>query len=224
MNDLWQTYSSLFLNITKREKYLIITAGVSVIFLVVFSLFIDENLSESAKLDLKIIKIKQDNSSIKTTTQILANSLLDDVNAPLDDIIEQTNRTILSLDDTLLDLTSRMITPAQMRYALVDLLRLQSTISLKAFSALSVEPLAVKQPAYDTNQVFPSEALSLYKHSVKLVLSGSYFELRDYLASLEQLKWRFFWRAFEYRLIEYPVAELHIEIYSLSTKKEFLGV
>jgi len=38
------------------------------------------------------------------------------------------------------------------------------------------------------------------------------------------LSWKFFWQEFNYQLKEYPVSELEIEMYSLSTKREFIGV
>ena len=66
--------------------------------------------------------------------------------------------------------------------------------------------------------------IGLYRHRIILKLSGSFFQLRDYLNQLEQLPWKFFWEKFDYKLIKYPKGELQIEIYSLSLKKEFIGV
>jgi len=66
--------------------------------------------------------------------------------------------------------------------------------------------------------------LNLYRHAIKLKLSGGYFELRDYLLQLEQLKWQFFWQNFNFEVQEYPQSELEVIIYSLSTKQEFVGV
>ncbi len=68
------------------------------------------------------------------------------------------------------------------------------------------------------------EAIGLYRHTIKLKLKGSYFQLRDYLTQLESLPWKFFWEKFNYQLKEYPQGELEIEIYSLSLKQEFIGV
>jgi len=69
-----------------------------------------------------------------------------------------------------------------------------------------------------------ADDIGLYRHRITLKLSGSFFQLRDYLNQLEQLPWKFFWEKFDYKLIKYPKGELQIEIYSLSLKKEFIGV
>jgi MSHA biogenesis protein MshJ len=55
-------------------------------------------------------------------------------------------------------------------------------------------------------------------------LEGQYFDLRDYLSQIENLSWTFFWQRFDYQLGEYPVGQLSIEIYSLSTTSDFVGV
>jgi MSHA biogenesis protein MshJ len=224
MKDLWQKYADSFLHITSREQYLIITAGVTVIFLVMFSGFIDVNLSKTAKLDDKIKKITIENTNTGNMVNILQESLMSDVNLDINNKVERVDKGLLALDDELLELTSGLIDPIQMRYALIDLLQLQSSVSLNTFEVLPPVPLNIKQDTSDTSQVEPANQLTLYKHGIKLVLRGGFFQLRDYLSTLEQLEWQFFWRSFDYQIINYPTAELHIELYSLSTKKEFLGV
>ena len=69
-----------------------------------------------------------------------------------------------------------------------------------------------------------NQTINLYRHSIKLKLKGRYFNLRNYLSQLEGLSWKFFWQHFQYQVAEYPNSELEIEIYSLSTTREFIGI
>jgi hypothetical protein len=62
-----------------------------------------------------------------------------------------------------------------MRYALIDLLQLQSSVSLNTFEVLPPVPLNIKQDTSDTSQVEPANQLTLYKHGIKLVLRGGFF-------------------------------------------------
>jgi MSHA biogenesis protein MshJ len=59
---------------------------------------------------------------------------------------------------------------------------------------------------------------------MKIKLSGQYFQLRNYLAQLEQLSWTFFWQDFHLQVKDYPLNEVDITIYSLGAEKEFVGV
>ncbi len=224
MKALWQKYSNGFLNSTPREQYLIIFAGISAIVLIIYSNFIDPNLIKSASLEQKTSKLRSDNNTAISTIEILEQSLANDVNVAVGNKVERVDKVLLALDDDLLALTSGLINPLQMRYALVDLLQLQQNLTLNTFEVLSPEALTVKNANKTDSDQIAAKTLTLYKHPIKLVISGSYFQLRDYLVALEELEWRFFWRTFDYRMNEYPMAELHIELYSLSTKREFLGV
>lgn len=116
-----------------------------------------------------------------------------------------------------------------MRYALIDLLKTQPSVSLLSFEVIEAQPMTTGNQDKDSadknaENKNSEQSLTLYKHGIKLKLKGSYFKLRDYLSQLEQMQWTFFWQEFDYQLIEYPNSELSIEMYSLSTKKEFIGV
>ena len=116
-----------------------------------------------------------------------------------------------------------------MRYALIDLLKTQPSVSLLSFEVMAAQPMTAANQSTDNNEEAENKrtgehSLTLYKHGIKLKLKGSYFKLRDYLSQLEKMQWTFFWQEFDYQLIEYPNSELSIEMYSLSTQKEFIGV
>ena len=107
-------------------------------------------------------------------------------------------------------------------------MKLEKGVKITSFEVLNAAPLNIdstkKKSKEGKKQKAVDDTLLLYKHGIKLVLKGEYFQLRDYLQQLEQLQWQFFWQEFNYQLLEYPNGELHIEMYSLSTKKEFIGV
>ena len=55
-------------------------------------------------------------------------------------------------------------------------------------------------------------------------MEGRYFDIQAYLESIETLPWQFYWKKFSYRVIDYPMAEVEIELYTLSTSPAFMGV
>ena len=116
-----------------------------------------------------------------------------------------------------------------MRSALLSVLTLQKGVSLTSFEVLPVVDIFsnnqftenIEKEANNNNS---DNFLGLYQHTIRMTLNGEYFQLRDYLKHLENSTWLFYWQQFNYRLIEYPVSELRIEIYTLSTEEEFVGV
>lgn len=221
MSTKWQEYSDKFLTVTPREQYLILATGLVVICFTFFNFVIDGKLIEIESLEKKITQDKASINSLTTTVSILEQSLNSDPNVEINKQIAQYENKMQQVDSELLLLTSDLITPIQMRHALVDLLKADKSVSLLAFDAITAESLNL---AKDDEAESPEETLSLYKHGLRLKLKGNYFSLRDYLQKIEALEWKFFWQNFDYQLVEYPNSELVIEMYSLSTKKEFIGV
>ena len=241
MKALWQNYSQRFLAITLREQLLIFVTGVIAVVFIIHTLLIDQNQQRIGLLEKDIKRISTTIASKQQTIAIFEQALAEDPNAKINRTIQEYERNLKQVDIALLTLTSDLIDPIQMRMALSELLALQKGVKLLSFDAISAEPLAL--PALNNNAgteenkvanqestepVLAVEAepetLKLYKHGLRIKLSGRYFQLRDYLRQLEQMRYRFFWQRFDYQLTEYPVSEVEIELYSLSTKQEFLGV
>ena len=157
--------------------------------------------------------------------------------------LSQYQAKLGDVDKKLLELTSDLIDPIQMRFALIKLLKLQKGVKLLSFEVLPANPVTedkvIADDENETEQTIEKNntstvktrdvqsqpaQLRLYRHGIKIKLQGQYFELKDYLTQLESLSWKFFWQEFDYQLKAYPVSELEIEIYSLSTSQEFIGV
>lgn len=222
----WQQYSENFLKITPREQYLIVLTGIVVIVFILFNLVLDGALTELSDTKEKNRQLIADNISLEQTTAVYVEALQKDPNAELNAEIAQYNKKLEQIDEALLGLTSGLIDPVQMRFALLELLKVQKGISLQSFELVGVEKISLEAPEQSTEQ--ESDELAkhfvLYKHGIKLKLSGDYFQLKEYLAQLESLQWRFFWQKFSYKLVEHPQGSLDVIMYSLSTQREFIGV
>jgi MSHA biogenesis protein MshJ len=236
MNKQWQEYSEKYLLLTIREQYLILLTGLVIVFFIPFYAFIDANIIENRRSTQEIMRLQSSNQALKISTLEMEAALKRDPNEDTRKKIAQYEVKLAKVDEKLLALTTELISPVQMRYALLDLLKLEKGVSLLSFELLGAQPLISNQTPTDEMSETTKEqkpaieniespvGLNLYRHGVKIKLSGSYFELQNYLLQLEKLSWKFFWQDFNYELKKYPKSELEIEMYSLGTKKEFVGV
>lgn len=234
----WQIYSGKFNSISNREQYLIIATGLIAIIFILYSLFLDVPFQRISKLNQQILQTQQNNKSNINSIQILEEALATDPNIALRKELLQYQTKLGEIDQQLLRLTSDLIDPVQMRYALIKLLKLQKGVKLLSFEVLAAQPMTKSQVAteQDNNsnsgdklvQIADAQTenkpLRLYRHGIKVKLQGQYFQLSKYLTQLENLSWTFFWQEFDYQLKDYPISELEVEIYSLSTAEEFIGV
>lgn len=236
----WQEYSDKFQDISSREQYLILFTGLIAIIFVAFSFFIDANLIQTKEINDKSKRVVAENKSTESSIAIFEEALLDDPNKTLKKQISAYEAKVKEVDERLLLLTSELIDPIQMRFALLDMLKVQKGVSLVSFELLGAKPLMGKngdladETKESKSKVASADAdkenseleanVNLYQHGIRLKLTGKYFQLRDYLTQLEAMPWKFFWKDFRYQIQEYPLGELEIEMYSLSTNEEFIGV
>jgi len=221
MKEQWQAYSKKYLALTAREQYLILITGLVILFFPIFHLLIDPIIVANKKSTSNIERLISNNESLKASVAELELTLQSDPNELIRKKITQYQTKLTKVDAKLLALTSDLINPVQMRHALLDLLKLKKGVSLLSFELLDVKPLLVLK---GEEKGLNNEDQNLYQHGIKIKLLGSYFDLQTYLQQLEQMPWKFFWQDFNFKVKEYPKSELDIIIYSLSTKKEFVGV
>jgi len=241
------TFSALsekFQQLSIREQALLLLTGIVGIVMVIFSLLIDSQLAHIKSMNMQNAKLHSSNQTLAASVNELRVSLQQDPNAQLKQQIAEYKSKSSMVDHSLLALTSELINPVEMRNALTRLLKLEKGVKLASFEVLPAEAMdlvnelstkqapastKVKSATNELNQTgtqtpLIDDDLKLYRHGIKLTLTGSYFELRNYLAQLEKLPWKFFWQQFNYKLTRYPTGELEINMYSLSTKREFIGV
>ena len=229
----WLAYSEKFSNTTPREQYLIIASGLVAIIFILYSLFLEAPIQRVEQLNKQVIQTEQNNKNNQDSIRVLEQALSEDPNVALRKQLLQYQAKLGGIDERLLALTSDLIDPIQMRYALIKLLKLQEGVKLLSFRVLPASAVTQSKTNSATDKIAnvtvgdikaQTEQLQLYRHGINIKLQGQYFQLKDYLTQLEGLSWTFFWQEFDYQLKVYPVSELEIEIYSLSTAQEFIGV
>lgn len=233
----WQDYSDKFQNITPREQYLILITGLVAVIFIAFSFFIDSTLVKTKEIKEKSADLVSENKSTRSSIVIFEEALAEDPNKILNKQVIAYEKKLKQVDEQLLLLTSELIDPIQMRFALIDMLKVQKGVSLISFELLGAKPLMgeegelasddkdeIKVVGVDPENTNSEPNINLYQHGIRLKLTGKYFQLRDYLTQLEAMPWKFFWRDFQYKIQKYPLGELEIEMYSLSTNEEFIGV
>lgn len=229
MKSKWLIYSGKYKQLTMREQYLILVTGLATLFFMMMYLLIDPVLLANKEALKSIQQLSRSNQSMAISVTEIKHSLKSDPNLDIQKQIKQFEKKLAKIDSKLLELTSDLIDPIQMRYALLELLSLEQGVRLVSFELLGAQPLLSvtaesKNDNDSANQAHEINQQNLYRHGIKIKLSGGYFELQSYLKQLEQIKWHFFWQSFDFKVMEYPENELEIIIYSLSTKRGFVGV
>jgi MSHA biogenesis protein MshJ len=230
MKEQWNNTNDQFIQLTSREQTLVLLTGIVAIFFIISYLFIDDKSAKITNFEKQSRSMTSGNKNLKLSIKNYQEALKQDPNKDIIKQIAQFETKLAKIDSQLVLLTTDLISPSEMREALLKLLKLEPGVSLLSFELLGAKPLlsfSEGQSAATVENATPTVeqlGLNLYKHGIKIKLSGKYFQLRNYLQQLEQLTWKFFWQGFQFEVKEYPQSEVVITIYSLGLNKEFIGV
>lgn len=104
---------------------------------------------------------------------------------------------------------------------LEDVLSNYAGLSLTAIRSRPSQKVTLQMQQADQTA---SAALEIYRHPIQIEFSGRYADVAAYVNDLEQGDWQFAWRSLEYRVEEYPIGKVLLEVETLSQEKEWLGV
>lgn len=213
--EIWQTR---FDALSGREKGLTLLAGLAIIIMLGFVLFIEPILIKQERLEKEITRQSNQLSAFNQQVAELEREVLADPNIELRDRLESLKAETARMDQLLLAETNDLVPAHRMADLLKSILSGSRAVRLMEMASIPPRQLLAAQDAAIASHD------NLYQHGIRLTLQGSYFTIQAYMEQIERLPSRLYWKKFDYRVIDYPLAEVDIELYTLSTNQAFIGV
>lgn len=130
------------------------------------------------------------------------------------------------LDRQVAEQGSTLVRPEQMNGLLERLLARHAglrLVSLKTLPPASVLKSAAAEGG-KTGDKAEQRLFDLYRHGVEIRLEGGYSELQSYLEQLERMPQRVLWERLDYRVVDYPRAEMTLMVFTLSPERTWLAL
>lgn len=207
----WQAWADKIAALSQRERVLILLTGL--VLVCAGAIY--------GWLDGAALRLEQDRVALTTAQRDLEIMDLENLGKqarlardPDQNVREQLARVegeLGKLDAELKAQTVDLIPAHEMPEVLEALLSRSTNLHMLALTSLAPEPLMAGE-----------QGINLFKHGIRLKLEGGYFDVYQYLKALEALPRHFYWKQFDYRVEAHPKAVVEMEIYTLSTSKEFI--
>ncbi|MDF2411987.1 MSHA biogenesis protein MshJ [Aeromonas sp. 1HA1] len=207
----WQAWADKIAALSQRERILILLTGL--VLICAGAIY--------GWLDGAALRLAQDRVALTTAQRDLEIMDLENLGKqarlardPDQSVREQLVRVegdIDRLDAELKAQTVDLIQAHEMPAVLEALLSRSTNLHMLALTSLAPQPLMAGD-----------QRINLFKHGIRLKLEGGYFDVYQYLKALEELPRHFYWKQFDYQVQEHPKAVVEMEIYTLSTSKEFI--
>ena len=216
-SNRWIELSEWFEQRPLRERVILLSAICVVMVYVWMSIGFDALASKGDARRQQLLNLEEENLRLSQQHAILMLDAEEEPNTALERQIARLRAQNDRLDTEVGAMSVTLVEPERMAMVLSRVMANQPSIQLVSVQNKSAEQLFFR--AVDSG-----EPLVVYKHGLRLSLSGTYLDSLQYLADIENLGVRFFWETAEFSVAEYPNGKLTLEVFTLSTKEQLINV
>jgi MSHA biogenesis protein MshJ len=229
MKERWRKLAERFAALKPREKGLVLLGVV-----VGTSLLFDAVAFQPAQARKKTLegRIAEARQKLKIAEALMqTKEPVGDSHAVKSSYRDALRVRLAEINKNMVNLQQGMVPPERMARLLEDMLgrtRGLQLVSLRALPPKPFEPRAAapaSQAGAKPAKPAPKDPERvIFQHGFELSLQGSYRELHDYLARLEELPWQMYWKRISVQTEEYPQLRVTITVQTLSLNKAWLIV
>ncbi len=212
-----------------RERAIIFVALLAGVFVAADQLVLKPLSLERERVQRQLKTKQEQTQSYERQLQVMLTGT-DDPNSPVAQKILALQQQLSTLDDILSKSTGGLVSPRDMAKLVEEILSRHRQLTVVRLESLTPEPIQEAGAAAPTGSAAapPTHASGgesgLYKHGMRIVVKGTYHDLLAYLRTLEGLHWKVFWGKVTLEAEDYPVSQLTLELYTLSTHKGWIGL
>ena len=216
-SNRWIALSEWFEQRPLRERVILLSAICVVMVYVWMLIGFDALASKGDAWRQQLLNLEEENLRLSQQHAMLMLDAEEEPNTALERQIARLRAQNDRLDTEVGAMSVTLVEPERMAMVLSRVMANQPSIQLVSVQNKSAEQLFFR--AVDSG-----EPLVVYKHGLRLSLSGTYLDSLQYLADIENLGVRFFWETAEFSVAEYPNGKLTLEVFTLSTKEQLIDV
>ncbi|WP_432455976.1 hypothetical protein ACRRS0_11165 [Agarivorans sp. QJM3NY_29] len=216
MTERWQQWQQRFASLSLRERALILISGFVVLSFPAYYFWLEPMSLQQAKAKTAFIRLSAELKENQIQIDYSQRKLAEDPNAELQRQVAQLRAQSGQIDRQLAIQQAGLIPVGKMAEVLEQLLQHSEGLQLLSLDSIAPEPVLTREEESDNS-------LNFYRHGIRLKLTGGYFPLLKYLQKVEALPQRFLWQLIEYQVDAYPRANITIDIYTLSSHKDFIS-
>lgn len=212
----FQQLSEKFSALESREKQLITWVSFGLIIYLFFWFGISPALDELSATNKAIVRKDSEYKALNIQMEAMQEALTIDYTKRTQLELDKARQDLLSIDEALLSLNEGFVAADRMPELLITLLNEEDNVRLVNFK---VEPTELVRFGDGESQSTP-----FYRHNMRLIIQGSYFDLRGYLARLQGAPEKVVVTDFAYNVETYPSATLALGLATVSSNATFISL
>jgi MSHA biogenesis protein MshJ len=223
----WKAWIARIDDMNLRERVMLFGSVALVVVVAAHVTLIDRLLTKQKGL---IERVARDQSQLKAVREQLQSALKESqtqVRHPDEAAIADLESKIREAEKKVEAKQRAFIAPEELPVLLRQMLGRNPQLKLESLRLLPGTPL--QTPGAAASASAPGKpagaqaGAEVYRHGVAVTLTGSYFDLLQYLSELEKLPAPLLWGKFELQVEKYPEVKLTLIVHTLSTRWSLLA-
>ena len=211
MTGYWHSLAEKVETLTLRERGLILFAVLALFWFPAYNLWLAPTYANISAMKSRLEGADGLRQELEAQLAMVQTVAQRDPDLVLRGQLAHLRQRLVQVDEKMSLETIDLIAPERMPMVLQNLLAHAPGVTLSQVRSVDSRPLLGE-----------NQKINLFQHGIHIELKGSYFALVDYLQKVEALPERFYWRRLDYQVGSYPVATVTLELYTLSTSKDFI--
>lgn len=221
----WQTITSKIEALNHRERWMVLMAGMVVIYAVFNTMLVNPVLDKKATVLGELAQSQTQTAVLKQQLVVFSQHPVENPDAQNQLTLKTLTEQIHTQNAAIKALNNKLVSPEAMTYLLKKLLHKSTSLHLVAMQTLSPEDIASeKQTEAKATPTANEIKIGLFKHGVKMTIAGNYLDLLQYVTALEQLPMQIYMGESALQAKEYPQSELTMTLYTLSLEQAWLTI
>lgn len=215
MHRQWQQAVSAYGRLQLRERYMLLSASSLLLLWLGLLYLLEPGWQQLQQQRLQQQQLQTATAQLQRQLTEIEVALQQDPDAQLKQQLASASLQEQQLTTQIRQVSGRYIAPEQMLALLQDVLLTQPQVQLLRLENQPAQALQLPGAA-------DGSASPLFQHRTLLVFRGHYQPLQQLLQQLEQLPWQLHWRQLRYQVSRYPLAELYLELETVSEQQNYL--
>lgn len=200
-----------------RERALVFVSVMALTYLLALNVLFAPLRAEHKRLEESVRTRSGQVETINRQVQVLLEGAGADVEAPHRQKLAALERELEELDRRLEAVTGGTVSPREMARLLEQMLARNRRLELVSIESLPPVRAVEGQDSAD------AKLAMVYRHAVRLEFRGRYFDIVEYLKSLEALPWKVYWGEIALETERYPRSRVVLVLQTLSRHPGWVG-
>jgi MSHA biogenesis protein MshJ len=220
MKEQWQKLASRFDALQERQRLLGMMGAIVVLLLLFYLLALESQLTARRRLTQQIAEARLSTSLLQQ--QLKGQQIKGDPDAVRKAERDSLRNQLADIDRSMAEVQRGLVPAERTAKLLEEVLARSRGLQLISLRTLPVQRFDPRGTTAEGKAASKDAERQLYQHGFEITLQGSYADVHDYLARVEQLPWQMFWARINVNTEEHPKLTVSLTVQTVSLSRAWL--